>query len=367
MEKLGSGVFSSVFLVEGDSNKVVKVYSESSKEEACREIETLTIIKNNRKSFKENYKNLYGFTPKSNIITMKGWDASDENNIQIYFKKYTISLEDLYKKYYLKYKETISKDVIKYITNCLMNGLQELKHSGIIHGDLKPENIMLKLENTEGLKNSGKNKKKVNDAGLLIQYIYKSVDINRLIVKIIDFNKSQFKQSVLKSLNIQTDYYMPPEIILGDRNYTEAVDMWAIGSIIYEILTGDVLFDICNKNSIKKEERYKIVDEIVESEEVESADSGEDYEDSKFTNLCILHLYSRYIGDFDLSKDKLKGIFVDEYFVNGHLVGYGNVKTDGGFSWANIDEYFKTLFIRIFNYNYNKRLSIEEYFTYFFR
>jgi serine/threonine protein kinase len=358
--KIGGGAFASIYLVEGDSSKVVKVYTEESKEEACVEIETLTIIKNNRKSFKDKFSKIYGFMPKSNIITIKGWDDDDENNIQVYFKKYDMNLEELYKKYYLKYKDSIPKNVVKYITMCCMNGLQELKHSGLVHGDLKPDNIMIKI-------NLGK-KKNVN----ILKWIFdignkkESVDASQMIVKIIDFNKSQQNCHILKSLSIQTVYYMPPEIIVGDRKYNNSVDMWAMGCIIYEILTGDILFDLYNKNSIDKEERYLEEENSKES----SKESSNEYYESKeehVNNIAILHLYSRYIGDIDLSKDNLKGIFLDDYFINNQLIGYGSVKTTGGFSWANIDEYFKTLFIRIFNYNYNKRLSIEEYFTYFNR
>ncbi len=165
---------------------------------------------------------------------------------------------------------------------------------------------------------------------------------------------------------------MPPEIITGDRNYTHAVDMWAIGCIIYEILTGDILFDVYNKNSLDKEKRWEEQNKDTETEETEDGSESEcgcDGEE-KLINLALLHLYSRYMGDIDLSKDNIKGIFLSEYFINNKLVGYGNMslrKAEGPFLWANIDEYFKTLFNRIFNYNYNDRLSIEEYFTHFNR
>jgi len=39
-----------------------------------------------------------------------------------------------------------------------------------------------------------------------------------------------------------TCYYMAPEVI-EERNYTENVDVWAIGVIAYELLAGDILFN----------------------------------------------------------------------------------------------------------------------------
>lgn len=366
--KIGGGVFATVYYSKDDANKAIKVYTEESKEEACREIEVLTHIKNNRKNYKSKMKEIYGFTPPSNIITIKGYDAGDENSINIYFKRYPTNLEKLYKAYWLKYKENIPKSVVKYITLCCMNGLQELKFNNVIHGDLKPDNIMISVQGKSGKSLDEKN---------IVKWIYNidskkysELDMFKVMkIKIIDFNKSQFIGSILKSLNIQTIYYMPPEIITGDRNYTYSVDMWAIGCIIYEILTGDILFDVYNKNSLNKEERWE--DSELESDE--SCDSNSEYgsdSEERIINLALLHLYSRYMGDIDLSKDNIKGIFIDEYFINNKLVGSGNMtlrKAEGPFLWANVDEYFKTLFNRIFNYNYNDRLSIEEYFTHFNR
>ena len=44
------------------------------------------------------------------------------------------------------------------------------------------------------------------------------------------------------SESICTRHYKPPENIL-DINYTASIDIWSFGCIIYELLTGDLLFD----------------------------------------------------------------------------------------------------------------------------
>ena len=37
-------------------------------------------------------------------------------------------------------------------------------------------------------------------------------------------------------------WYRAPELLVGDTKYGKAVDMWAIGCLIAELLTGDPIF-----------------------------------------------------------------------------------------------------------------------------
>jgi len=53
---------------------------------------------------------------------------------------------------------------------------------------------------------------------------------------------SNIKISDLVNEEIQTRYYRAPEIILG-LHYTEKIDIWSIGCLLYEIYTGKILFD----------------------------------------------------------------------------------------------------------------------------
>ena len=46
----------------------------------------------------------------------------------------------------------------------------------------------------------------------------------------------------LKSKHLQTSYYKSPEMLLG-LDYDTKSDMWSLGCTIYELLTGDILFD----------------------------------------------------------------------------------------------------------------------------
>ena len=41
---------------------------------------------------------------------------------------------------------------------------------------------------------------------------------------------------------VVTRYYRAPEILMGARHYTSAVDMWSVGCIFGELLSRRVLF-----------------------------------------------------------------------------------------------------------------------------
>ena len=60
-------------------------------------------------------------------------------------------------------------------------------------------------------------------------------------VVLTDFG-SNLKIKDLEDDEIQTRYYRAPEVILK-LNYTEKIDIWSIGCILYEIYTGTILFD----------------------------------------------------------------------------------------------------------------------------
>ncbi|KAJ6254826.1 protein kinase superfamily protein [Anaeramoeba flamelloides] len=63
---------------------------------------------------------------------------------------------------------------------------------------------------------------------------------NLLKCKIVDFGNSIFKQNQEYG-EIQSRAYRSPEVVMGKR-YNEKVDIWSIGCIIFELLTGDILF-----------------------------------------------------------------------------------------------------------------------------
>jgi len=66
------------------------------------------------------------------------------------------------------------------------------------------------------------------------------------MVKIADFGLARIFQSPLRPLSengvVVTIWYRSPELLLGSKHYTKAVDIWAIGCIFAELLTTNPLF-----------------------------------------------------------------------------------------------------------------------------
>jgi len=313
--KLGAGAFAKVYLEAGSA---VKTYSQDDKFEASKEIEFLQLIKKNRSEFKKKYG-----CSKSSIITLKKWKyCSESKTTKLFFKPYECSLQDVI--------GSLSEDDSKEIFHRIMLGLAELQFSGIIHGDLKPENIL--------------------------------VNTDPLAVKIIDFNKSVLAASPIKPLDIQTLYYTPPEIILGCRDYNYSVDIWTAVCILYEMLNGKHMFNLFHKDSCI--DSFSSADSASSANSVDSAssagsddsDGSYEYEKFKFRHLAMLHMYSSMLGEVPIPDS---AEFADDYFSNGKLIGLFGEPSRKIFN-EKLD-FIDTIFERTMHYNYNNRLSIDEY------
>ncbi|VBB18415.1 serine/threonine protein kinase [Yasminevirus sp. GU-2018] len=66
--------------------------------------------------------------------------------------------------------------------------------------------------------------------------------IDSPIVKLSDMGACVDKNDEKKPIGVQTKYYKSPEIILG-LEYGPPCDMWALGCTLYELLTGEILFN----------------------------------------------------------------------------------------------------------------------------
>ncbi len=89
---------------------------------------------------------------------------------------------------------------------------------GIVHRDLKPENVFLTTRH--------------GDADFV-----KVLDFG--ISKILDGTGGATKTGELMG----TPYYMAPEQVLGDREISHLADVYALGVILFQALSGDVPFD----------------------------------------------------------------------------------------------------------------------------
>lgn len=389
--QINEGAYSKIYDVVNNMDKknkyIVKVQKISDRLEAINEIKILLKLKKNKdlyftkineyfknnntisnsinsNSINSNYINEYINTSK--IINIEDFYTNREF-IFIIFKKYEYTLEDFNIIYNKEIKETLPISLIKKIINSLFLGIYELNLSNIIHCDIKPNNIMINTTQ-KNLKEIIKDiKKKKIDKNDLIKYID---------IIYIDFNISQKCNSICKSTTIQTTYYMAPEIILGNTNFNYTIDFWSIGCIIYELITSKYLFDIFGYN-IKNGNNFK--NYIIESKRFsQSNDSNESYDNSYYDttdNFILLHYYRELFGDNYI----LNGNKVDKYYKNNLLLGTienkrfenlivfenyikNNIINNNNSNFYNqIIELFKKIFI----YDYNKRLTIEDFLNQF--
>ena len=126
-------------------------------------------------------------------------------------------------------KENDKKERIKKFMYQLIMGVKSLHKENILHRDIKPENIL--VDDCDGLV--------LCDYGLSV------------------FND---KESEIKiNHNAATSYYRSPEVIIGKKPQTSALDVWSIGCTFYEMWTSDILF-------FEKEEAN--IDEILTSRQL---------------------------------------------------------------------------------------------------
>jgi cyclin-dependent kinase-like len=93
----------------------------------------------------------------------------------------------------------------------VLKGIEFCHLHNIIHRDIKPENILVSM--------SG-------------------------LVKLCDFG---FARMLAQPGEVYTDYvatrwYRAPELLVGETHYTRAIDIWAVGCLLAELVSGEPLF-----------------------------------------------------------------------------------------------------------------------------
>jgi len=116
---------------------------------------------------------------------------------------------------YVVRKGTLTEDEASRIVRKVASALVYMHSQNIIHRDLKPENLLLKRQPRS------------------------PSDIE---IKIIDFGLSKELSEPVARTFLGTRGYLAPEMIQR-KNYTTAVDAWALGVIIFVLLCGCLPFD----------------------------------------------------------------------------------------------------------------------------
>ncbi|KAL5502251.1 hypothetical protein EMCRGX_G008996 [Ephydatia muelleri] len=131
------------------------------------------------------------------------------NHICIVFELLQVNLYDYLKAH--KFQPLQMKH-IRPIAQQVLTCLLKMQELGLVHADLKPENIML-------------------------------VDPERqpFRIKVIDFGSATTRNNSTATTYLQSRYYRAPEVIMG-LPYDGAIDMWSLGCVLAELFLGWPLF-----------------------------------------------------------------------------------------------------------------------------
>lgn len=129
---------------------------------------------------------------------------------------------------YLLQRGTLSEDTIRIFTRQIGGAMRALQSKGIVHRDLKPQNILLCHD--ESMSNPS------------------PCDIR---LKIADFGFARFLQDgVMAATLCGSPQFMAVEILLS-KPYDCKADLWSIGTILYQCLTGKAPFQAQSPKALR--------------------------------------------------------------------------------------------------------------------
>ena len=176
------------------------------------------------------------------------------------------NLLDLIKLYHFR---GIPIPIVKYITKQILVALDFIHRvCGVIHTDLKPENVLLGRLITEELyrpKCSPPSLKSVEDletaadapaaAAAAAKTEEERPSFKELYrVYLADFGNANWTSHHFTD-DIQTRQYRSPEVILG-ASWSTPVDVWSLACMVFELLTGEFLFEPKSGKSFTKEDDH---------------------------------------------------------------------------------------------------------------
>ncbi|XP_037392090.1 serine/threonine-protein kinase ULK1a [Pygocentrus nattereri] len=129
---------------------------------------------------------------------------------------------------YLHSKGSLSEDTIRSFLQQIAAAVNVLRSKGIIHRDLKPQNILLAYS-----------------AG-------RRANPNNICIKLADFGFARYLQgNTMAATLCGSPMYMAPEVIMS-QNYGAKADLWSVGTIIFQCLTGKAPFQASSPQELRQ-------------------------------------------------------------------------------------------------------------------
>ena len=133
------------------------------------------------------------------------------------FPRYDMNLRQVLKKY--GRGVGIKLDALRIYAAQLLTSLKQLRHLGIVHADIKPDNILVTADKRK--------------------------------VMLCDFGSADDVKNCEITPYLVSRYYRAPEISLG-HEYGCAIDVWAIATTLFEMYSGDFMFKGESNNDMLK-------------------------------------------------------------------------------------------------------------------
>ena len=145
------------------------------------------------------------------------------------------SLSDCLKKYQSIFGHPFTQEIVQYIMRQIINVMKYIHSHGIIHRDLKLDNILVNFDS---------------------DYDKNNLNMLKAIIKIIDFGLStHMGNSNLCYSTVGSPINMDPNILIKMNEnkigintekmlgYDQKADIWSLGTICYEMIIGKSAFD----------------------------------------------------------------------------------------------------------------------------
>ena len=201
------------------------------------------------------------------------------------------SLTECLNNYKRLYGKPFTEEIVQYLMRQIVDAIKYLHNRKIIHRDLKLDNILVKFNNDmdKNQVNMMKAQVKIIDFGFAIHLNSKNMAFSALGSPI------NMDPVILKKLNKR-----------GGTNalgYDEKADIWSLGTICYEMLIGQAVFNANSMNDlVRKVERGSYIVPTSLSREVVSFLNGMLQYDSKMrfsaSELAKHHFLTKRVSDF---------------------------------------------------------------------
>lgn len=121
----------------------------------------------------------------------------------------------------------------------ILKGLAEMENKGLVHGDIKPENIIFSLRKAGNLTSFEAYKNAISNLSFsIMRDEFENQDV--LNISLIDWSSSSMGYNQ-NAQYMQSRYYRAPEILMRS-SYGPGVDIWSTACVAVELFIGKPLF-----------------------------------------------------------------------------------------------------------------------------